>query len=108
MLIEMVSPEGKIIAVPHWVRNDLRRFKLLQWNRDVRLWEISKEYKEISRLLELGGGRQAPLRASDPGRLRTSPKKSGRVDPLVKFLGPDGNGPSHCRVLRVRRQALRR
>ena len=107
MLVEIVSPDGKILAVPHWIRNDLRKLGLLQWNREAWLWQISKDYKAFYLLLQSGRGKPAPVRASDPGRIRIYPKKGGKVAPLVKYLGADGNGPSHAEVVEVRRQAFR-
>jgi len=92
-LVELLTPDGNVIAVPPWVRNQVRRRGLLKWNREAWLWQISPLYCLSVDLLESGGVDPAPCRASDPGRTRTSPKKGGRVDPLVKYLGADGCGP---------------
>ena len=84
----MLDPDGKKILVPHWLKNQLRKLKLLKRNRRARLLQIVPVYRSLAKSgFDFASVRPSQVRASDPARQRTEPDKSGRVSPIVKILG---------------------
>ena len=104
-MLRVLTPDGsKVILITFKARNTLRRWKLLLWNPDKNIQQISPDYPGLVKAsFDFRNVSPGRLTASDPARIRTYAKKSGRIAPLVKFLGPDGNGPSHAVALRIRK-----
>ncbi len=96
--VYLLTPDGRHeINVPFWFRNILRKRKLLKWSREAHLYQITQDYFRFLEVLKMGGGPAPEVQASNPGRSRTGPKKGGRLDAVIKYLGEDCRGPSHAR-----------
>lgn len=90
----ILNPQGKEIHVAQWVLAKLRRFGLLEWDRQLRRHRISErwdEMKEILRTQDCGPRASAGcINYADTGH-----QPIQFLSPLYKALGPDCSGPQH-------------
>jgi hypothetical protein len=89
--VTILNPSGLEVTVPIWLKRQLKRLSLLEWNRAEKKHQISGEYFPLRDVLLKRISRQRPL---IPARNYTFVTAAAKNSPsgLFKFLGSDCSG----------------